>query len=101
LHFAFYILDENFWDTTLALIHLELERGGSKRWESCRCAAGSHPPAATDQVEDEDDDGDNDENVDEASADMKGEAEKPQNHKNDKDCPEHELSFAPRAPGKG
>jgi hypothetical protein len=61
--------------------------------------ADSQSPAATDQVEDQHYHGDYDENVDEASTDMQGEAKQPQNHENDKDCPKHEFSFAPCAPG--
>jgi hypothetical protein len=47
------------------------------------------------QVEDQDDDRNDDQNVDQAAADMEGEAEEPQNQKNDKNCPKHIFSFAP------
>jgi hypothetical protein len=50
------------------------------------------PPA--DQVEDQDDDRNYDQNVDQAAADMEGEAQEPQNHKNYEDCPEHGASLS-------
>jgi hypothetical protein len=46
-------------------------------------------PASTYQVEDQHDDCHNDQKVNQGSADMEGESQQPQNHKNDDDCPEH------------
>jgi hypothetical protein len=46
------------------------------------------------QIKDQDDDGNDDQNVDQATADMEGEAEKPQNHKNHENCPKHRNSSA-------
>ena len=56
------------------------------------------PSAPADQVEDKHNNRDHDENVDQSPGNVQGEAEKPQDHKNDEDCPEHLLSFAPRRP---
>ncbi len=51
--------------------------------------AGLRSAAAGDQVVDQDDDRYHDEDVDEPAADVKSETQKPQDQKNDKDCPKH------------
>jgi len=52
--------------------------------------AASHYTAATgDQVDDQDDQRHHQQKVDQGTGDVKAEAQKPQNQKNDKNCPEH------------
>jgi c-di-GMP-binding flagellar brake protein YcgR len=54
--------------------------------------------AAADQVEDQNDDRNDDQKVDQGAANMEAETQEPQNQKNYKERPEHNFSFAPRAP---
>lgn len=58
-------------------------------------------PAADEQVVDQDYHCDDKHKVNETAADVKAEAQKPQNHKDDKDCPKHIFLLsalqAPRA----
>jgi hypothetical protein len=53
----------------------------------------SQAAAAADQVEDQHDNSDHDQDVDKPAANVKREAEQPQNQQNYKDCPEHRFSF--------
>jgi hypothetical protein len=52
---------------------------------------GLDSSAAADQVEDENDDRYHQQNVNEAAADVKAEAQQPEDEKNDDDCPKHEA----------
>jgi hypothetical protein len=45
------------------------------------------------QVENQNDDCDHDQNVNQTTADVQGETQEPQNHKNYEDCPKHIRSF--------
>jgi hypothetical protein len=54
---------------------------------------GLEATSARNQINDQDHDCDNQDQMDELAAEMTDEAEKPENQQNNKDSPEHKVSF--------
>ena len=63
--------------------------GGEDEQHFQTLADSQNAAASGNQVDDEDDQRDDQQKVDQAAGDVKAEAQKPQNHKNDDNCPKH------------
>ena len=76
--------------------------GGEDEQHFQTLADSQNAAASGNQVDDEDDQRDDQQKVDQAAGDVKAEAQKPQHHKDDENCPKHMHSFsALRAPETG